>query len=964
MDSITDDSGQSDSKQAEDKLRLSEERFRLLVEGVKDYAIFMLDPQGRVATWNSGAENLKGYTAAEIVGRHFSGFYPKEALDRGWPEEELRRAEALGRFEDEGWRLRKDGSRFWANVVISALRDSSGVLQGFAKVTRDLTERKRSEERERRLLQEEASRKAAEQAAGEIARQSEQLRVTLASIGDGVIVTDSHGVVTFLNPVAEQLTGWLLGDAMGQPMSAVFPIISEVTREPAEDPVMKVLRDKTVVLLANHTALIARDGSEIPIEDSAAPILGVHGEISGVVLVFRDVTEARRSLETRLYLASIVESSDDAIIGKTLDGHIASWNKGAERLYGYTAAEAVGKPLSLLVPGDRVHELTDLMDSALKGQRLEHYETVRLRKDGSEVTVSLTISPVLDGDGKLVGVSKIARDISSRKKAEELQAKHNERFRLLWESASVLLTSETPEDVLQGLFARIAPHLELDTYFNYVVTEGQEWLRLASYAGVRADEMEEYTVLEPGTRISGQVAFTRQSAVFTHIQSSLDSRCQGARKLGLNFCICHPLLAEDRVLGTLAFGSRTRSSLDPGELEFLHTLAQHVAACYERFRLMEQLRDADRRKDHFLATLAHELRNPLAPLRNGLEVIKLAHIESDSVRKAQAVMDRQLGHMVRLIDDLLDMSRISQGKIVLQKQRISVSDVVHAAIETSRPSIERHGHTLSVNLPAETLWLEVDPTRMGQVLSNLLNNASKFTPHGGKIWVTAHPLGEEVELRVGDSGVGIPANMLHQVFDVFTQVDRAIDRSEGGLGIGLSLVKGLVELHGGRVEVASEGEGKGSEFVIGMPLVLEDGQSSPLDSSAPTAVTASLRILVVDDNRDSVMTLGMMLGMMRHEVREAYDGSQAVAVAREYRPNLILMDIGMPLLNGYEACRKIREQEWGGEITIVALSGWGQEEDKRRAEAAGFDGHLTKPVDPGALAELVASLPRSGPDSG
>lgn len=946
----------TDRKQAEEKLRLSEERFRLLVEGVKDYAIFMLDPQGRVATWNTGAEKLKGYRASEIVGRHFSTFYPQPDLDRGWPEEELRRAQELGRFEDEGWRLRKDGSRFWANVVISALRDANGNLQGFAKVTRDLSDRKQSEESERRLLQEEAARRAAEQARGEIERQREQLRVTLASIGDGVIVTDKEGLISFLNPVAEQLTGWSLEQAQGQALDQVFPIISEQTRQPAQNPALKALREKAVVALANHTALLSRDGREIPIEDSAAPIYAADGEISGVVLVFRDVTEARRSLEARLYLASIVESSDDAIIGKTLEGHIASWNKGAERLYGYTAAEAVGQPLSLIVPPERLDELPELMRGARSGERLEHYETVRLRKDGQLVDVSLTISPVLDREGRLIGISKIARDISARKQAEARQLRHNQRSRLLWESASVLLTTDTPQDVLKGLFDKVAPPLELDSYFNYMVCEGQDTLRLASYAGVPAQAVGEWQTLEPGVGISGQVVLSRRSTLYQNIQHSQAPECAGARALGMKVCLCYPLMAEGRLLGTLAFGSRRRSDLDPGEQEFLQTLAQHVAACYERNRLVEQLREADRRKDHFLATLAHELRNPLAPLRNGLEVMKLADIQDAAARQAQSIMDRQLGHMVRLIDDLLDMSRISQGKITLQKRRVTLDEVVSSAIETSRPAIERHGHRFEVALPEERLWLEADPTRLGQVLSNLLNNASKFTPGGGSIRLSASRVDDEVEVRVKDSGVGIPPQMLHQVFEVFTQVDRAIERSEGGLGIGLSLVKGLIELHGGRVDVFSEGDGRGSEFLIRLPLGC---QPEPLasGSSAPSQATGpGLRILVVDDNRDSVMTLGLMLGMMCQEVREAYDGAQAVRVAEEFRPHLILMDIGMPLLNGYDACRQIRDREWGKSISIVALSGWGQDEDKRKSLDAGFDSHLTKPVDPSALAELVAGV--------
>ena len=825
----------TDRKQAEEKLRLSEERFRLLVEGVKDYAIFMIDTEGRVATWNAGAEALKGYQASEIVGQHFRVFYPQEALDRGWPDEEIRRATADGRLEDEGWRVRRDGSLFWANVVITALRDERGELQGFAKVTRDLTERKHAEESERKLLQEAAGRHAAEATAHEIERQREQLRVTLASIGDGVVVTDAEGRVVFLNKVAETHTGWSLSDSVGQPLEKVFDIVHETTRQRTENPAAKALRERAVVALSNHTVLLARGGREIPIEDSAAPIITTSGEVSGVVLVFRDVTEARRNVEERL--------------------------------------------------------------------------------------------------------------------------KHADRFRLLWESAAVLLSTQAPEEMLQGVFEKIAPHLGLDAYFNCLVLEGREGLRLASYAGVKPHDVEAFQYLEPGQGINAHVAQTRRRAVFCNIENSTHPTTAEARQLGLTACVCNPLLVDGRLLGTLTFASRQRQDFEPDEVEFLDTLSQYVAAAYERLRLMEQLREADRRKDHFLATLAHELRNPLAPLRNGLQVMKLSDVPSEPVRQAQAVMERQLTHMVRLIDDLLDMSRISRGKITLRKVRVDVAEVVQNALETSRPTIDAHRHHLEVELPDAPLYLDADVTRMAQVLSNLLNNAAKFTPTGGRIEIRAYRDGDEVALTVRDNGVGIPHGMLPHVFEVFTQVDRSLERADGGLGIGLSLVKGLVELHGGRVLVSSQGQDQGSEFLLYLPLAAAPEKVAASEATLPASSSSSgLRILVVDDNRDSAMTLAMMLRMMKQEIFQAHDGQEAVETAAQVQPDLILMDIGMPVMNGYEACRQMRAQEWSRGMTIVALSGWGQDEDKRQSQEAGFDAHLVKPIDPAALQALVASL--------
>src|SRR5690606_9337231 len=354
----------TDRKHADEKLRLSEERFRRLVDSVSDHAIYMLDTTGRVKTWNVGAERLKGYTAEEIIGEHFSRFYTPESVETGWPEEELRLAAEQGRFEDEGWRVRKDGTRFWANVVITAIRDEQGGLRGFTKIARDLTDRREAEASARRLLQEEAARRAAEASAREAEearqeehRRREELRVTLASIADAVIVTDREGVVTFLNQVATDITGWEASEAIGQPLEIVFRIHSEITHEPLESPVAKILATGRAVGLHNHTSVLSKDGREIPVDDSGAPIRDSSGAIIGVVLVFRDVTEQRRSMAARTRLAAIVESSDDAIFSEDLDEIILTWNRGAERLYGYSADEIVGRQIGLLVPPESRDEL-------------------------------------------------------------------------------------------------------------------------------------------------------------------------------------------------------------------------------------------------------------------------------------------------------------------------------------------------------------------------------------------------------------------------------------------------------------------------------------------------------------------------------------------------------------------------------------------------------------------------------
>jgi PAS domain S-box-containing protein len=387
--------------------------------------------------------------------------------------------------------------------------------------------------------------------------------------------------------------------------------------------------------------------------------------------------------------------------------------------------------------------------------------------------------------------------------------------------------------------------------------------------------------------------------------------------------------------------------------------ARLTASETERRMAEEALQEADRQKDEFLAQLAHELRNPLAPVRNAVELLRLKAPDEPEIRWSRDVIERQVSHLTRLIDDLLDVSRITRNKLELRKQRLDLAEVVQAAVETSRPAIEQSGHELTVTLPAEPVYLYGDLVRLAQVLMNLLTNAAKYTEPGGRIWLTAELASDgrpEVVVRVKDTGMGIPAEKLPRLFEMFFQVDRSLERAQGGLGIGLSLVRRLVELHGGRVEAHSDGPGRGSEFVAHLPALVEPPKIVPSPRPAAEGETkdSGRRILVVDDNQDSADSLAMLLGMTGHEVETAYDGLEAVEAAERVRPDVVLLDLGMPRLNGYDACRRIREQPWGKDVVLIALTGWGQEEDRRRTAEAGFDGHLVKPVDHAALAELLA----------
>jgi PAS domain S-box-containing protein len=380
----------------------------------------------------------------------------------------------------------------------------------------------------------------------------------------------------------------------------------------------------------------------------------------------------------------------------------------------------------------------------------------------------------------------------------------------------------------------------------------------------------------------------------------------------------------------------------------------------ERKQAEEELRDADRKKDEFLATLAHELRNPLAPIRNAVQILNAKGSIHPDLRRARAVLDRQVQLMARLLEDLLDVSRISRNRLELRMERVELAAVLDGALETSRPVIEAASHELTLTLPPEPIHLEADPVRLAQVFANLLNNAAKYTDEGGRIRLTAERQGSHAIVSVRDSGIGIAAEVLPNIFEIFSQAKLASVRSQDGLGIGLSLVKGLVGLHGGSVEARSDGPGRGSEFVVRLPVAAEAPVHEPArphaDDRQPPATR--WRILIVDDNQDSADSLAMLLQIMGNEVGTAYDGEQAVEAAEAIRPDVALLDIGMPKLNGYDTCRRMREQPWGKGMFLIALTGWGRAEDRRRADEAGFDLHMVKPVDPDVLVKLLASWSR------
>ena len=768
---------------------------------------------------------------------------------------------------------------------------------------------------------------AARRSQGRASERGEVLRVTLRSIGDAVITTDTGGRVNYMNAVAESLTGWSNQDAVGHPLTAVFRIVNEDTREPVEDPAATALRDGRVVGLANHTILLRRDGGEVPIDDSAAPISDDFGDVSGCVLVFRDVTRQRAierdktaQLSAARMLAAIIETTDDAIISKSLDGIIQSWNAGAERLFGYAAEQAVGRHISLVIPHERLDEEDRIIASLKAGQRIDHFETERVRADGVRIQVSLTISPLKDEDGRVVGASKIVRDVTERRKAEA----DRQMFVTLVESSTDFI----------GM-------CDLQGVPFFVNRAGLELVGLADLDAARRTPVASFFFPEDQARMMNEF--------FPQVLA------QGRGETEVRFR--HFKTGEARWMAYKVLALPGRD----GKPTAFATVSQDIT---EQRRMEDSLRklaadlsEADRRKNEFLAMLAHELRNPLAPISNAARALCLGARGGETLQAASEMLERQVGQMARLVDDLLDMSRITRGRIELRRHRVELAPIVEQAVEAVRAQYRNMQHELTVSLPPGPVYLDADPARLAQVISNLLTNAYKFTDSGGRVWLTIERIGDEAVIRVRDTGIGVDVRDLPRLFDMFAQVDTSLERSRDGLGIGLTLVKTLVELHGGGVEAHSDGLGRGSEFTVRLPVLAAAERPAPVPPPVEAIPTTGRRVLIVDDNEDGAESLAMLLELGGHETHKAHDGLAAMEAAERLRPDALLLDIGLPKLNGYEVCSRIRKEPWGRELLMVALTGWGQDEDRHRSREAGFDAHIVKPVDPGALLALLASSP-------
>ena len=787
-------------------------------------------------------------------------------------------------------------------------------------------------------------------------------------------------------------------------------------------------------------------------------------------------------------MAAIVENSDDAIIGKTLEGVIRSWNAGAERLFGYSADEVIGKSITIIVPPALLDEERRILATLRRGERIEHYETTRLAKDGRRVEISLTVSPVRDESGAIIGASKIARDITDRKRAETLlrdaHADLQSRIAELARFDAAAVDRESRILALKREVNELRARLGEAAEYSFDGSEKENWAPALTYsrgparaessrptAGVASldsvlitEQLHQRASRPPDhaaeNRVLGALAQALADAPDTILQVLAEKVVEllGTGSAGLSlltkdgqrFCWAaiagewsahfgmgaprefapsgevfdrdapllfthwerrYPYLAaatplaeeallvpfhvDGKAVGTIwAAAHDGGRKFDAEDLRLLQSLARFAAAAYQAVNMLgavgerraalslledadqaralaedslarlrgseeqlrrseEALRQADERKDEFLALLAHELRNPLAPIRYALAANRKSDRTAEQRKCADEIMERQVSHMSRLLDDLLDVSRITRGTLELKRTPAELTSVLSAAIETARPVLDAKHHNLSLDFPSEAMRLEADAVRLAQVFSNLLINAAKYTDAHGRIHLRARRENDEIVISVRDNGIGISPGMAPRLFTMFAQADGVRDRTEGGLGVGLALVRGIVALHGGTVHAHSDGPGCGSEFVVRLPMSEPAVEIPQLGNVEDAAEDVGLRILVADDNRDAADTCAALLELSGHHVQTAYCGRQALDLAESFRPHAMLLDIGLPDLSGYALAKHVRESSWGRRTLLVAVTGWGQSEDRRRAYEAGFDHHLAKPVAADAIESVL-----------
>ncbi|NHC36791.1 PAS domain S-box protein [Scytonema millei] len=694
------------------------------------------------------------------------------------------------------------------------------------------------------------------------------------------------------------------------------------------------------------------------------PLYDERGEVNAVLAISYDIT-ARKEAETALSQSEsrfrlMVESAKDyAIFTLDLNGNVTSWNWGAERLLGYSEAEILGcSGRIIFTPEDNERGKAEQeMQIALTQGQAEN-ERWHVRKDGSRFWGSGLVMPLRDEADNVQGLVKIMQDKTAQRQADE-------RFRLLYDTTSDLLATERPLALMHNLFSKLSAQLELDYFYNYMVEEkdNRAMLHLRNYGGISDEAAEAIEWIEFGQYLCGLVAQERRQIVLDRAQISTHPNAQLICSNGVTAYAGQPLIVQGRLLGTLSFASRSRTCFTPAEIDLLQSVCEQMAIALERANLIasiqqqaQQLQQANRIKDEFLAVLSHELRSPLNPILGWSKLLQQRKLDAAKTATALATIERNAQLQSQLIEDLLDISRILRGKLSLNQMPVDLRMVVSSALETVRLAAEAKSLQIETTIPPNMGTVMGDAGRLQQVVWNLLSNAVKFTPHNGQIAVALTQTGTHAQIQVIDTGIGINPNFLPYVFEHFRQEDGATTRKFGGLGLGLAIARQIVEMHGGTITVESQGEGQGATFTVLIPLALQSSELPIEVSSDLTGDLSGIDILVVDDEPDSREFVAFVLEQAGAIVTSVASGIEALQAIEQSVPDLIVSDIGMPDLDGYMLMRQIRTLEQARHVPAIALTAYAGELDKQQAIAAGFGQHIPKPVEPEKLASAIHAL--------
>lgn len=906
------------------ELRAKDSRIRLIFENAKGYAFIVTDTSGNITEWEGGAEGVTGWAPQDVIGRSIDLIFTDEDRAIGRPEKERKIAQTEGISLDKRWHVCRDGSFFYADGVMVPLKDTPNHLHGFTKIFRDGT----------------AERIAADKARvsnSELSESRALFSLLLESSMDGIYGMGPDTSCTFLNAAGAAMLGYRLEELVGK---SIHNIVHHHRADGTSYPVEECLIGKAVregfAIRVEDEVFWHKDGRPVPVSYSVSPIM-TNGKPAGAVITFTDVTKRQRNEAERERLLQEVQMAHKTMadVFKQAPAFMCIL-RGPEHLFEITndrylqlvgSRQLVGKTVKEALPELVGQGFFELLDKVYRtgNTYIGADMTIALQRQQDDSLenrfVDFAYMALKDSDGSINGILVHGVDQTDRKLAEIAVRNNEQRYRTLFESVDqgfciIELLFNSAGRAINYKFIEVNPAFE-------------------KLSGLVDMSGKTFTDLEPNggafwLDIYGRVATTGESMRFERADSS------SSRWFDI---LVTPLGISENKLAVLMNDVSERKKTE----ESLRKLAADLS-------------ETDRRKSEFIATLAHELRNPLAPIISGLAIMKMSNDDSQVVAKTRDIMERQIIHMVHLVDDLLDISRINGGKVDLKKELVELKTIISSAVETSRPLIDAGQHILEVNIPDEPILIEADPIRIAQVVSNLLNNAAKYTSPSGHIEINVSVETGQVVLAICDNGIGIPADALPTIFEMFSQVAHDFGHSGGGLGIGLSLVRQLVEMHKGTIEVISE-IGKGSKFFVRLPIARRKiNASSQTPSTTASSQTNPQRLLVVDDNVDAAECLSMLLELDGHTLRVAHTGPDAIKLANDFQPQLVFLDIGMPGMNGYQTAEELRKISALKNITLVALTGWGAESDREKSRAAGFDYHLTKPAQTNEIKKILATL--------